>query len=186
MRRRPLHVEHLGRRPRGAADQPEHAAFDAPPAKNIDSAAKRPPIRRRRARLRALVVPGLDRVRPAELVQPRVGGDELLVDPAVGRRGRRSRDHLGERRVDADLEAAPPAGASARRERATGITARRGGDHQTRSPSTRIGKSPSGRRRAASPARDRRRSPTRRAGSRRADARASRGWEGARRACLYT
>ena len=52
-------------------------------------------------------VPGLERVRPAGLVQPRVGEDEVVVDPAVRpRRVGTAADHVCERGVESDLE--PP------------------------------------------------------------------------------
>ena len=50
------------------------------------------------------LVPRLDGVRPAELVQARVRLDERRVDPAVGSsRVGAFADHLGKRRVDPDL-----------------------------------------------------------------------------------
>ena len=92
------------------------------------------------------LVPGLDRVRPARLVQPRVGGDEVVVDPAVRpARVGTAADHLGERGVDPDLEPARrPAERSGRHgTRSSGDhRARARGDHQTSSPSARIGKIP--------------------------------------------
>ena len=74
----------------------------------------------------------LDAVRPAELVEPAVGGDERRRDPApaAGGSGAR-RHHIGERGVDPDLVAAR----ARRNERLTGSPSRgsmpRGsGDHQ--------------------------------------------------------
>ena len=94
---------------------PSSAAFDAPGApvelrlgreEPADPDAVEPAGK-------PLVVPRLDRVRPAELVQARVGGDEVLVDPAVRPpRIGAAADDLAERRVDADLVAA---GGSAQR-----------------------------------------------------------------------
>ena len=86
MRRRPLHVE----QPLAAGlleqpDEPEQRRLRRPGAAvelrlGREEAADPDAVEPARE---PLVVPRLDRVRPAELVQPRVGGDEVLVDPAV-------------------------------------------------------------------------------------------------------
>ena len=90
------------------------------------------------------VAPGLDAVRPTELVQPAVRGDERLVDPAVrARRVRAAAYHRLERWFDAHLEARDRAA-----QRAAAVEAverdhtARSGDHQASTPSTRIGNRP--------------------------------------------
>ena len=110
VRRRPLHVE----QPLSAGlleqrDEPEQRRLRRPGAPvelrlGREEAADPDAVEAARE---PLVVPRLDRVRPAELVQPRVGGDEVLVDPAVrpARIGAAA-DDLAERGVDADLVAA--------------------------------------------------------------------------------
>ena len=65
---------------------------------------------------RAVAVPDLDRVRPAERVQPLVGGADRRRDPAAGpARVRAAGDHRAERRVGRDREAAGRAPQRARR-----------------------------------------------------------------------
>ena len=109
MGRRPLHVEQgrtvelqeLDRRPardlRRVGDPVEHRLAREEPA---DADAVQPADER-------AVLPRLDRVRPAELVQPRVRVDERRVDPTVRSPRVGAPEHdVDERGVDADLEAA--------------------------------------------------------------------------------
>ena len=137
----------------------------------------------------ALGVPRLDRVRPAELVQPRVGDDEVVIDPAVRpRAGRRTRGSPRRSGVDAGSRSR---GAARRSERdalklSSGTIPRGSGDHQTSVPCNASGRCPCGRRPAACPVRGRRRAPRHRMGGRPEGARSPRWWEEARGACLYT
>ena len=150
----PLHVEQAaGRRARRASrsTSPTSATFEASRSRwNIDSPGEQPADRHAvQPAGQPAVAPRLDRVRPAELVQPEVRRADVVVDPAVrpARVGARV-DHLLEGGVDPDLEVAGSERRSDRETRSpsSGSTPRRTGQNQhigsPRPASTGIGKSP--------------------------------------------
>ena len=160
-----------------SSTSPSSAAFDAPRAAvelrlGGEETAARDAVQ---PSGEPLAVPRLDRVRPAELVEARVGSDERFVDPAVGpARVGAAADHLRERSVDRISK--PRAGAPQRPrrdetdDRDNRSPRRRPPDRARRPPAS--GRARAGRQRAACRARGRRRHPRRHGDGRRADARA--------------
>ena len=152
VRRAPLHVEQRACRCRASdCTSAISATFDASRLRwNIDSPANSPLIADavEAARQLALAIEHFDAVRPAEPVQPRVGGDELAGDPAVfARRIGAGAHHVGEAGIDADVEA-PARSAASTASRGADRAARCRADRATTSracpaaPSTSIGKMP--------------------------------------------
>ena len=112
------------------------------------------------------VLPGLHRVRPAQLVQPGVGREDLVVDPGAVAAGRRRRGPPRRRRCRrAPPSGGRPAAASGRPAGRRAAAPRAPPATTTASPRpgrpTASGTAPAGRPRAACPARGRRPSPTR-------------------------